>query len=492
MPTKPNLYSLLGLPKDATPDEIRRAYHDAALKLHPDVNVETGATERFLQIKDAYEVLNDPKKRNEYDERLVVENNDPIAIDIQYSRPTIAILDEPQIMYVLLELSAMERFISQPSPPLNICLVLDRSTSMQGSRMDTVKLASIELLRQLKADDLLSIVTFSDRAEVLLPAGKRMERHQIETEIRMIRASGGTEIFQGLEAGYSEVCRNQTRSLINHIILVTDGRTYGDEELCLQLADKAATQGVRITGLGMGTDWNDIFLDELTARTGSTSFYVSKSSDIRTFLQEKFDNLNQVFAERLTLKLNMFPEIIITSAFRLQPDTAVLSSNSPLRLGSIPKSSKLSILLEFSIPSVDAEENRVWLTSGELNLVLPFDPASVYKIPISLSRLTSDTISTDLPPRPIFQALSLITLFRMQERARQEVAEGKVEDASLRLQRLGTQLLSLGQADLAHTAFMEAERIRQTHMLSAEGEKRMKYGTRSLMLPARIGEGLLT
>jgi hypothetical protein len=76
----------------------------------------------------------------------------------------------------------------------------------------------------------------------------------------------------------------------------------------------------------------------------------------------------------------------------------------------------------------------------------------------------------------------------MQERARQDVAEGKIQEASMRLQRLATQLLSLGELDLAHTAMIEAERIQQTHMLSAEGEKQIKYGTRSFLLPASLEE----
>jgi Ca-activated chloride channel family protein len=49
----------------------------------------------------------------------------------------------------------------------------------------------------------------------------------------MIRAGGGTEIFQGLLAAFTEVRRNLTRSMINHIILITDGRTYGDEQSCI-------------------------------------------------------------------------------------------------------------------------------------------------------------------------------------------------------------------------------------------------------------------
>ena len=119
--------------------------------------------------------------------------------------------------------------------------------------------------------------------------------------------------------------------------------------------------------------------------------------------------------------------------------------------------------------------------------MLPFDPSTNYKIPVRLSRMTGDSPSTELPPRPIFQALSQINLYHMQERARAEVSEGKVQEAGVRLQRLATQLLSMGEHELAQTALVEAERLQQTHMLSAEGEKRIKYGTRSLLLPARTG-----
>lgn len=483
-----NYYDLLGIPKDATPDEVRRAYHEAARRLHPDVSPEQNSAEMFIQAQKAYEVLADPRAREVYDQNLLEQSNAAVILDITYSRPSLAVLEEQQLIYVLLEFSPAPKFSLTPNPPLNVCLVLDRSTSMQGVRMDTVKTAAVELIRQLRPEDRLAIVLFSDRAEVLLPAGKRLDRTLIETQIQMIRASGGTEIFQGLQAGFEEVNLNSTRSLINHIILITDGRTYGDEDQCLQLADTAATQGIRITGLGIGTEWNDVFLDELTGRTGGTSLYISRASDIRSFLQEKFTSLKQIFAERVTLNLNLSPEVKITSAFRLQPESTVLASSFPMRLGSIPKPAKLSVLLELVVPPISSANKRFAMATGEISFILPFDPTQHHKTTISLSRLTSAEVSTDLPPKPIFQALSQITLFRMQERARQEVAEGKVQDASLRLQRLATQLLSLGEIELAQTAIIEAERIQQTHMLSAEGEKRIKYGTRSFLLPAQVEE----
>ncbi|XP_018326877.1 dnaJ protein homolog 1-like isoform X2 [Agrilus planipennis] len=60
-------YKILGLSKDATDDDIKKAYRKLALKFHPDKNKSAGAEERFKEIAEAYEVLSDGKKRDVYD-----------------------------------------------------------------------------------------------------------------------------------------------------------------------------------------------------------------------------------------------------------------------------------------------------------------------------------------------------------------------------------------------------------------------------------------
>ncbi|MBU2610188.1 MAG: VWA domain-containing protein, partial [Chloroflexi bacterium] len=349
MSKKSDHYALLSLRRDATSGEIRRAYYDAARRLHPDKTDSAQDSELFLEIQEAYQVLAEPKKRAKYDASLPPEpaEGDLIRQNILYSRQEVTRTREPQLVYVLLEYSAAVDESSPSAPPLNLCLVLDRSTSMRGKSMDVVKATAIQLLRRLRPEDTLSIVTFSDRAETIIPATENIELKKLEARIQMLQTSGGTEIFQGLESGYNEVLRGLKESQVNHIILLTDGRTYGDEEQCLELAKKAAEGGIGISGLGIGNEWNDDFLDELASLTGGSSLYVSRPQDIQHILLEKFNNLWQVYAKESTLEFKLSEGVDLRYAFRLQPEAGLLHVESPLRLGPILKDIDLKILMEF-------------------------------------------------------------------------------------------------------------------------------------------------
>ena len=67
MATQKDYYNLLGVSRDATEEQIRRAFRGLAMEWHPDRNKAKGAAERFKEINEAYQVLIDPEKRRMYD-----------------------------------------------------------------------------------------------------------------------------------------------------------------------------------------------------------------------------------------------------------------------------------------------------------------------------------------------------------------------------------------------------------------------------------------
>jgi Ca-activated chloride channel family protein len=485
-----NYYASLGLTLDATTEEIRHAYREAARRLHPDTNVEAGQTELFLDVKKAYDVLSDPVRRIAYDETLPAELKFPPPINVStfYSRSSLPRMSGKQLVYVLIDLTAQPEATTVQSPPLNICMVLDCSTSMQGVLMDTVKLTAIELVRQLRPEDILSIVSFSDRAEVLVPAKANISRNEIETRIRLLQARGGTEIFQGLEASFSEVRQRRSRNYINHIVLITDGRTYGDEPKCIRIAEQATHLGIGISSLGIGNKWNDEFLDQLASTTGGSCMYVVKPGDIRRFLKDKFSGLAQIYAENVSYSFETNDMAQLRYTFRPQPDTAPLGIESPLRMGNLPRDMNLNLLLEFEVGAIPPDSGQVTLAEGHLTLDIPSKSYPNASMRLKLNRPAIDDPEAEAPPHVIVQAMSRLTLYRMQERARQDVSEGRVSEATRRLQNIATHLLAQGNRELARGVLAEANYLQRHKKFSENGEKYLKYGTRSLLLPANIEE----
>jgi Ca-activated chloride channel family protein len=486
-----DFYTRLGVDRNATPDEIRTAYRSAARRLHPDVNVEEGATELFINLKEAYEVLIDPTMRSAYDENRQPTSSPPVRLNTIYSRPGLNRIDDPQLIYSLIELDVFVDVSDEKdnSLPLNITLILDGSTSMKGIRLDELKATAIEIIRQLRPQDIISVVFFNDRPDVVIPAGQRPDLHKVESGIRMIQAQGATEIFQGLNAGFHENRRYLGPNYANHMILITDGHTYGDEASCLELADQAAILGITISALGIGSEWNDEFLDELVKRTGGSSIFVSDPKDIEKLLKEKFQGLGKSFVERVSLDLRMIPGVQLSYAFRLNPELGPLPITFPIQLGGIPYKSRQRILLEFLVNPINSNISRLVLAEGHFSFDIPKDSIKHHRLPITFMRPVSNSFKLEPPSHLIVEAMSKLTLYRMQAKVREDVNIGKFESAVESLQRIATHLFSQGETELAKTALLEVQNVQKKQMLSQDGEKQIKYGTRALLLPNSPEEG---
>jgi Ca-activated chloride channel homolog len=472
-----NYYTILGLPQTASAEVIEAAFN--RLTGSQGVRAEQTVDLRQQKLRQAYEVLSDPERRKSYDALLTEMGPQPFALNAQISRAQIPLAATPQLVYLLLEVQ-LQQAEGKRRRPLNVCLALDRSTSMQGVRLAELKTAVGHLIGHLAPDDIISIVTFSDRGELVQPPTHVSNKSAIISQVRQIRASGGTEIYQGLLTAVQTLRQTPLNQYNNHIILLTDGHTYGDAPECIELTGRAASQQIGLSAFGLGSEWNDEFLDQLVAPSGGQSAFIEEPEQIITHLQRRLQGLGSIHARNVRLVNPSTDNLQLQYAFKLLPFAQPVDTKAEeIGLGNIEGKGALSVLLEFVVPPQRyASRMAIPLT---LMADIPGRQGESFTLKKQIQLIVTDKPEeAELPP-DLVKAVRLLSMYRINEKVWEEVTAGKVGLAATRLRHLTTRLLEAGEVRLAQQAYAETERLTAAGTLSPEGRKKLKYGTRAMM-----------
>jgi Ca-activated chloride channel family protein len=410
-----------------------------------------------------------------------------LEVTATLGRDKLLIQPRAQMLYVLLDLRLSDE-IGSSSQPLNLSLVLDHSSSMQrDDKLQRLKEAVARIIDMMSARDYLSIVTFGDRATVLLPCGPLGTKRAAKEALDAIRCRGGTEISTGLRAGLQEL-QTHAATLISQMIVLTDGQTYGDEEICVELAALAGERQVQITALGLGDDWNSVLLDELATRTGGHSDYVQGAEKLRGVFEDQLRTL-QLTALR-NLRVSVTPDVSsrvlratwVAPGIKSLPvptDPPPIAQPVRLDLGRVSTDREYRLLLEFVVASRKAG------TIDVANLEFAYDvPALGLENQTSSCRISAAFVEQwdNEPPvhLRVHDALRKITAHRLQEQALQAIQEGQTQKGTASLRTAAKHLEAAGSPELAKLALAEADRVERQGQAQAGNMKRIIYGTRSL------------
>jgi len=470
-------YSILGLSKSASLDEIQDAFAVLAGKFSE--HTKTNLNPEYGKLLQAYEVLSNQDRRSIYDSLLVETNPPSFTANVQISRQKMSLSDSAQLFYLLVEI-APPTHIVHARRPLNLCLVLDRSTSMQGTRLDSLKTAVNLIIDKLSHDDLISIVSYSDRAEVVIEPTHVQNKVHITNSVRSIRASGGTETYQGLKSAVDQMRQVPLDKYNNHLILLTDGHTYGDAELCMELAKTANSLHIGLSAFGIGDEWNDKFLDQLVAPSGGRSAFIEQPAQIIDYLQERIQGLGTIHAQNLRLK-KTFPEsITLQYGFKLLPYAQPIElGGNEISLGNLEGKGALAFLLELLLQPQE-HETRITIPI-EITAEITDQNNQEQKINKQVQIFVTEKAPDAEPPQDIVKAVRMLNMYRINEKVWEDIEAGHVDVAATRLRHLTTRLLEAGEVQLAQQANAETERLSSLGELSEEGRKRLKFGTRAMI-----------
>ncbi|MBT2425455.1 von Willebrand factor type A domain-containing protein [Streptomyces sp. ISL-112] len=176
---------------------------------------------------------------------------------------------------------------SSERPPASLTFVVDISGSMAGpGRLGLVKESLNILTDELRDDDSVSLVTFSDEAETRLPMTRLQgNRNKIRDAVAEMEAAQSTNVEAGIRRGYEESVKGHRKGVNNRVVLLSDAlANTGDTDAdgILEKIDSARREyGITLFGVGVGSDYGDAFMERLTNRGDGHTTYVGDEEQAR-------------------------------------------------------------------------------------------------------------------------------------------------------------------------------------------------------------------
>ncbi|MBD2340563.1 VWA domain-containing protein [Calothrix sp. FACHB-156] len=372
--------------------------------------------------------------------------------------------------------------------PLNLCLILDHSGSMNGRPLETVKQAATRLVDRLKPGDRLTVVVFDHRAKVLIPNQVIEDPEYIKRQINRLTADGGTAIDEGLRLGIEELAKGK-KDTVSQVFLLTDGENeHGNNDRCLKFAQLAANYSLTLNTLGFGDNWNQDVLEKIADAGLGTLSYIQKPDQVVDEFSRLFSRIQTIGLTNAYLLFSLMPNIRLAELkpiAQVSPDTIELpiqqeaDGRFAVRLGDLMKDAERVILANIYLGQLPEGKQAI------ANLQVRYDdPANnqvglfTPNIPVyaNITRVYQPAANPEVQ-----QSILALAKYRQTQLAEAKLQQGDRAGAATMLQTAAKTALQMGDTGAATVLQTSATRLQAGQELSESDRKKTRIVSKTVL-----------
>jgi Ca-activated chloride channel family protein len=244
-------------------------------------------------------------------------------------------------------------------PPVNLAIVLDRSGSMSGDKIEQAKEAAIQAIRRMGAKDRISIVAYSNHAETIASAQSAKNAEKLVNLVRQLKANGGTALFAGVNQGAAELRKNLDGEYFNRIILLSDGLANqgpSSTEDLVRLGRALVKEDISVSTVGLGSGYNEDLMAGLAKEGQGNLYFAETSKELPGIFDAEIGDALNVVARNATLRIELETGV---RPLRLIGRQGVIHENHvEIEIKQLYGGQEKFALLEVEVPAGKAKEKK--------------------------------------------------------------------------------------------------------------------------------------
>jgi len=283
-----------------------------------------------------------------------------MRLDLRADR-TLIRAEGKSIRYVLLTVVAPAAPLRKDRLPVNISLVLDRSGSMEGPKIEMARQAALRVVNILNAEDRFSVVAYDEHADVVVPstAATPAARASSQRAIETIQSRGATDLCKGWLRGCEQVATSLGNEDIGRTLLLSDGlanRGITDHAQILGHAAELRRRRVSTSAFGFGEDYDDQLMRGIAEAGGGHFYLIERPEQIPDVIASETGEALEITAGDVVLHVDAGHEVDIESMnnFPMRRETV----GCRIELGSLVSGQVLTVAVKLTFPTGMKHQTR--------------------------------------------------------------------------------------------------------------------------------------